>query len=153
MIREARHRDADLLAAMQAEAFPEDRWPALGFMTLMAHPGTTAFLAETAEGPAGFALVRCVADEAEVITLGVRPAFRRRGIAGALLDAMVAKAASSGARSLFLEVAEDNEAGRALYAAYGFAMVGRRPGYYRRNDGTVAALLLKVETGSETTSP
>ena len=153
MIREARHRDADLLAAMQAEAFPEDRWPPLGFMTLMAHPATSAFIAEEPEGPAGFALVRCVADEAEVITLGVRPDFRRRGIAKALIDAMRGRAAARGAARLFLEVAEDNDAAQALYAACGFTAVGRRPGYYRRSGGTVAALLLRIETGTETKSP
>ncbi|HEY0838393.1 MAG TPA: alanine acetyltransferase, partial [Azospirillum sp.] len=39
--------------------------------------------------------------------------------------------------------AEDNAAARALYAAAGFATVGRRPGYYKRPDGRVAALVLR----------
>jgi ribosomal-protein-alanine N-acetyltransferase len=31
---------------------------------------------------------------------------------------------------MFLEVAEDNAAGQALYLALGFAEIGRRPAYY-----------------------
>ena len=46
---------------------------------------------------------------------------------------------------MFLEVAEDNRAARALYAAAGFASVGRRPAYYARPGAAdaVAALILR----------
>ena len=37
---------------------------------------------------------------------------------------------------MFLEVAEDNAAARALYDALGFEEVGVRPGYYERPGGT-----------------
>jgi ribosomal-protein-alanine N-acetyltransferase len=152
-IREAGRRDADPIAAMQAEAFPEDPWPALGIMTLMASPSTVALVAEESGAPAGFALFRTAADEAETITIGVRPAFRRRGVARALMAATIERAARRGARALFLEVAEDNPAGQALYASLGFSRVGRRPDYYRRNGGTVAALVMRIEIGPETIGP
>ncbi len=43
-----------------------------------------------------------------------------------------------------LEVAEDNHAAQALYAATGFDRVGRRPGYDRQPGGAaVAALVLR----------
>jgi ribosomal-protein-alanine N-acetyltransferase len=45
---------------------------------------------------------------------------------------------------LFLEVAEDNTVAQRLYTAYGFAMVGRRPDYYRTRHGPpIAALTLR----------
>ena len=47
-------------------------------------------------------------------------------------------------RRLYLEVAEDNESARRLYATYEFVQVGRRDGYYRRRDGSVAALTMCV---------
>jgi ribosomal-protein-alanine N-acetyltransferase len=59
------------------------------------------------------------------------------------VQAAAARAAAVGAASLFLEVAEDNAAGRALYDGLGFASVGRRPAYYARPGGpAVAALVL-----------
>jgi ribosomal-protein-alanine N-acetyltransferase len=50
----------------------------------------------------------------------------------------------AGARPVLLEVAEDNPAAIALYGNTGFAVVGRRPAYYRRQIGpAVAALALR----------
>jgi ribosomal-protein-alanine N-acetyltransferase len=73
----------------------------------------------------------------------VRPAWRRRGIAGALLNRLLA-AVSGITPIVLLEVAEDNEAAIALYIEAGFARVGRRPAYYRREGGArVAALQLR----------
>ena len=47
---------------------------------------------------------------------------------------------------LFLEVAEDNAAARALYATAGFAEAGRRRGYYAAADGGRRdALLLALD--------
>jgi len=79
----------------------------------------------------GFLLLRQAADEAEIITLAVRPAVRRSGVARRLLMVGLDKMAGRGAPRCFLEVAEDNMAARALYGAMGFAEIGRRPGYYR----------------------
>jgi len=50
---------------------------------------------------------------------------------------------AAGARRVFLEVAEDNWAARRLYAALGFAPVGRRRNYYRRGQDFVAALTMR----------
>ena len=44
-------------------------------------------------------------------------------------------AAARGATRVFLEVAEDNLAARALYERTGFVEAGRRPGYYAAADG------------------
>jgi ribosomal-protein-alanine N-acetyltransferase len=51
-------------------------------------------------------------------------------MAAAMESAMVA-----GAARMFLEVADDNAAALALYAALGFTQVGVRPRYYERGDG------------------
>lgn len=144
MIRLADARDARLLASLHASSFPEDAWPALGFMTLLADPGTDGLLAEDPEaGAAGFALLRSAAGESEVLTIGVLPGLRRLGYGGRLLDAMIVLASRRGSDALFLEVAEDNAAAIRLYIDRGFLQVGRRPGYYRRRSGVIAALVLR----------
>jgi len=91
----------------------------------------------------GFILVRTILDEAEILTLAVRPSGRRNGMGARLVRAAVHRARSMGAERLFLEVAEDNVVARALYAGCGFRTTGRRRGYYARPDGVgVDALLL-----------
>ena len=83
----------------------------------------------------GFVLARLAADEAEILTIAVQPSARGRGVGRALLLANFRQAANAGARTLFLEVDEDNRAALALYKRLGFVRVGERVGYYRKKDG------------------
>ena len=120
----------EALAALHAEAF-ETPWDAASLTALLDSPGVFAV-----EQPDGFILIRVVADEAEILTLAVRPAARRSGLGGRLVEAAVVRAAALGAERMFLEVAEDNVAARGLYARAGFREAGRRRGYYARSDGS-----------------
>jgi ribosomal-protein-alanine N-acetyltransferase len=93
--------------------------------------------------PAGLVLARVVAADCEILTLGVAPPWRRRGVARRLLSAALAESRRAGARAVFLEVAEDNPAAQAFYRAEGFTRVGLRADYYRRPGAApVAALVL-----------
>ena len=127
------------LAGLHAAAFAHP-WSGAELEALARTPGATTLVAEDGAVPVGFLMARRAADEAEVLTLAVNPAWRRRGVASALVEA----AAGLGAAHLFLEVAHDNAAARALYAATGFLEVGRRPRYYPRPGGAPAdALVLR----------
>ena len=128
--------DPAAIASIHAEAF-DAPWDAAAFSDLLTQTGVIA-CAETE----GFILIRVVADEAEILTLAVRPAARRRGMAARLTARAVAAAEAEGATRLFLEVAEDNAAARALYASLGFQAAGRRRGYYDRKDGPAADALM-----------
>ena len=118
------------LAALHAEVFPAP-WDAPAFAALLAQPGVCVV-----EQPDGFILLRTVADEAEILTLAVRPRGRRRGLGARLVEEGATLAAAHGATRLFLEVAGDNAAALSLYARAGFAEAGRRPGYYAHADGS-----------------
>lgn len=84
----------------------------------------------------GFALVRRVLDEAELLLLATAPGWQGRGIGSRLVDTVLDNAALFGVRRLFLEVRENNRA-HQFYASSGFTPIGRRPGYYRHVDGGV----------------
>ncbi|WP_427790233.1 ribosomal protein S18-alanine N-acetyltransferase [Brevundimonas diminuta] len=122
--------DPALLAAIHAEAF-DTPWDEAAFSDLSTSPGVFAVV----EGD-GFILIRVVVDEAEILTLAVRPAARRAGLGARLVEAAVVRAAALGADRMFLEVAEGNSVARALYARSGFVEMGRRRGYYSHADGS-----------------
>ena len=85
-----------------------------------------------------------MAGEAEILTIAVDPAARRQGIATRLLATFLAEARARNAESVFLEVATDNAAARALYAAAGFRTAGVRRDYYLTPQGhRVDALVLR----------
>jgi [ribosomal protein S18]-alanine N-acetyltransferase len=120
-------------------------WRESTFRGLMRRPSAALSVAEVEEVLAGFSVVWFAADEAELGDLAVEPAFRRRGVARALLARVLAECAARGARTLYLEVRESNAAARALYERAGFEMVGRRREYYTapREDACVMRLLLQ----------
>lgn len=120
-------------------------WSAASFAALLESPHV--FLLQ-ASGGAAFALGRVIGPEAELLTLATDPAARRQGLARDLMARFEVVARARGARTLFLEVAEDNTAARALYAACGYVQTGRRPGYYTRvGVAPVAALILCKSPG------
>src|SRR5579885_2491071 len=119
----------------------------------MALSGGFGWLAWEEEEPAGFVLVRDLGTECEILSFGVIARWRRRGIARALLQTAIDEAARRGLPSLVLEVAVDNEPARELYLAAGFTAVGRRPRYYRRPEGRVDALVLRLALPSPSAPP
>lgn len=124
--------DLDEAMTIMVDAFDAEfgeAWTKAQCAGIMGLPGVWLTLARIDDSPAGFSLARIVADEAELLLLGVRPAWRRRGVATALLSGVEADAGSRGAAKLHLEVRADNPA-HALYDAAGFAVAGRRKGYY-----------------------
>ena len=128
------------LHALAFEARAERAWSAQEFDDLLAHKNTHAFGSLAGYGH-GFILLQSLADGAEILTLAVAPAARRQGLARALIDHAQN---ALGAAKLWLEVAEDNAPARALYAATGFHLSGRRSKYYKRaGNFSVDALLME----------
>lgn len=140
--------DAAEVAALHARAMRAagDAWDAGSFAGLLADPQVTGLGFRDHGAIAGVLLLRAAADEAEILTLAVDPAMRRRGIGRRLVVAALERAAAGDAARVFLEVAVDNAAAAALYRGIGFTEVGRRPGYYARAGGRVDALVLARAT-------
>jgi [ribosomal protein S18]-alanine N-acetyltransferase len=126
--------DLELAAALHGAAF-DTRWTGQAFAELLAMPGSAGFLAVKDGQPAGLILIQIQPPDGEVLTLGVLPGLRRRGIAAALLGRALELARQTGASRLLLEVAADNGAALAFYRRQGFQPLSRRPGYYRRTPG------------------
>jgi ribosomal-protein-alanine N-acetyltransferase len=95
------------------------------------------YLVASQERIVGFAGMMVVGEEGHVTNLLVDPAHRRRGIARSLLRTLISTAVDEGARHLTLEVRKNNHAARALYASFGMAPVGIRPGYYGDDDALI----------------
>ena len=106
-----------------------EAWTAAQCGGAIGMPGVWLVVARSGDEPAGFALVRVIVDEAELLLIAVRPAFRRLGIARALIEEVVAIATRNNATRLLLEM-RDGNAAFALYAGAGFSEIGRRRGYY-----------------------
>lgn len=122
------------LEKLHSVCFPNKPWSASDFADLK-KSGCDIIASQN-----GFIVWRVVADEAEIITIGVHPDARRGGIAAAMLVLAENDAKKRGASKMFLEVAENNHPARAMYERNGFVQIGVRPKYY---DGIDAILMEK----------
>jgi [ribosomal protein S18]-alanine N-acetyltransferase len=137
MLRRAIARDLSAMSALHTASFPEG-WTGESLASLLASPGAFALIfVEVSSLAAGFVLARVAADEAEILTLAVRPNARRKGLGRALMKAAAAQARKMGARAMFLEVGETNAPARALYQSLGFEEAGHRKDYYGHESGLV----------------
>ncbi len=133
------------MAAAHLHAFGDKSWREDEFEDLLEGEGIYGFVAD-ADEPLGVILCRIAADEVEVLTVGVTPAARRRGVALTLMLAAMDVARGAGTNEAFLEVAVDNEGAIALYERLGFRKAGLRKSYYDRGAaGCVDALVLRLD--------
>ena len=80
----------------------------------------------------GYIGVQTVLDEGYINNVAVRPEYRRRGIAAALISLLIDEARAIGLAFMTLEVRESNAPAIALYEKLGFTTVGRRKNYYEK---------------------
>ncbi|MCX2560607.1 ribosomal protein S18-alanine N-acetyltransferase [Acetobacter farinalis] len=141
-IIEAGQAHGAVLAALHAQSFSAaDVWDEAALTQLLPMAGVVTGLALQGEEPAGFLMLRCVADEAEILTVCVAQAFRQRGIARQLLAWSLMEAQERDADHMFLEVSVRNKVAQALYAGAGFVQAGKRRAYYP--DGSDALVLMR----------
>ncbi len=136
---------AEILSALHGECFDE-AWSPESMASLFSTPGMAGVIAtdEATDQPVGFVLMRSIAGEGEILTIGVIPEGRGAGIGTYLLGVMLREPVSA----VFLDVAADNEAALKLYKKKGFEVVGRRSAYYKRADGTrVDSLTMRCVVG------
>lgn len=128
-------RDPDALAALHKAAFaaPDTgapAWSAAALAGAMAE-GHSHLIAHEH----GFALLRALPPEGEILTFAIAPKAQGQGHGRALLSALMAKARDLGIAHLFLEVAAQNIRAQRLYRAGGFVEIGLRKAYYARARG------------------
>lgn len=141
-IEPAQAKDADAVAKLHAQGFYRG-WPREDFAAYIAGDGTPVYVAcDSKRRIAGFAMVRHLGEEAELITIAVDRKWRGKGVGMALMRALVDDLMMTPAKKLFLEVAADNEPALRLYTGLGFTRVSERKGYYPRPDGTPATAIV-----------
>lgn len=106
-------------------------------------PDSHVFLtAQTADGVIGYVGMMYVLDEGYISNIAVRPDYRRRGVADALLNALEQRARALMLSFLTLEVRAHNAPAIALYEKHGYRVAGRRKNYYEKP--TEDALLMTL---------
>ncbi len=129
--RDAGEGDVDGAAGVLAEAFgaPPPRAPELAgdLRQTLDDPRVALVLARVDGVPAAVAKATTFDGCTYLSSIGTRPMFRGRGLAGLVTRAAVATGRSRGSRFTYLGVFSGNVTARHLYQRLGFASIGEAP--------------------------
>lgn len=90
----------------------------------------------------GFAGIKIIIDEADIMNIAVKMDKRKSGIGSMLLEKLLEIAKVSNCTSITLEVNENNLPAIYLYEKYHFERIGLRKKYYNNTDN---AILMKKD--------
>ncbi len=137
VVRVGDARDVAAIMPVMDSAFDPlfgEAWTAAQCLATLAMPGAQLLVAQDTQRTTGFALSRTIADEEELLLIGVLPESRRHGVGRALVEWLLAIAKDCNRNTVFLEVREGNSA-EYFYQGMGFQPIGRRKAYYHSKDG------------------
>lgn len=100
------------------------------------------FAAKMNEEIVGFAGIKVILDEADIMNIVTRKNFRNIGIGGLLMKKLLDLSRSLGIKRITLEVNEENFSAIHLYEKFGFKRIGTRKNYYNDNNGFLMQLNL-----------
>lgn len=95
----------------------------------------------------GFAGIKVILDEADIMNIAVRTDKRSLGIGSLLLEKLIQTAQNLACQTITLEVNETNAPAIRLYEKYHFTRIGLRKKYY---NNTNDAILMQRDLGGET---
>jgi [ribosomal protein S18]-alanine N-acetyltransferase len=144
--RPARIEDVPLVAALEAEVFP-DPWPIHLYVQEVGQPLRFQRVVFTPDGFLAAYLFACwQVDELHVLKVASHPLKEGRGIASSLMEEARLEAQRAGASRLVLEVRPSNRRAIRLYRHLGYTIITRRPHYYANGED---ALVMSLELGRE----
>ena len=153
-LRRATLDDLDAIMELETSTFTSDAWSRGTMRAELGSRHGYYLVAEEVPGHpdaaiAGYAglLAPAGSGQADIQTIAVAPAARRRGLGRALMVALLDEARARRTTEVFLEVRADNPDAQALYTSLGFEQIAVRPQYYQP-DG-VDAHIMKAELGSK----
>lgn len=118
------------VARLEQQCFA-DPWSERSVGSELENPLSLWLVALEGEQVVGYVGSQTVLEETDMMNIAVSADFRRKGIARALIEALVEKLREKGSRCLTLEVRISNIPALRLYEYMGFTQVGLRKNYYR----------------------
>jgi ribosomal-protein-alanine N-acetyltransferase len=131
-LRRLESGDLDVVEVIERESYPTP-WSRSMFVAELRKPSSLALGAFTGDELVGYAFVSRYVDAWHVMNVAVAHAYRRRGIASALLERMFQVTGTDPRRGYTLEVRVSNAGAIRLYERLGFEPRGIRRGYYTDN--------------------
>ena len=143
LIEEASIKDVKSIYEIGRQCFT-DAWREETIKNDLSRDHSVYFIAKINGKAGGYGCFWFIADEAQLVNIGVLPIFRRLGAAEKIIQSGIEEALHRHMQTMFLEVRVGNLAAQTLYRKYNFHVVSLRKGVYERpkEDGYIMSLSL-----------
>ena len=91
----------------------------------------------------GFAGIKIILDEAEIMNIVTKKNYRKQGIGNLLLNRIILEAKNKNIKKINLEVNENNIIAIHLYEKFGFNKDGERKNYYQDQNAILMSKILE----------
>jgi ribosomal protein S18 acetylase RimI-like enzyme len=137
VIRSAGVGDLEGLYELEVACFEDRRFTREHLLYLLRNPRASAFVYEDGR-VLGSIMVHDEGGVLRVLSVGVHPSFRRRGVGRRLMGLAEDVARQFGSHEVRLEVSTKNQGAVAFYEALGYETAGRLSRYYSWGDDAFA---------------
>jgi ribosomal-protein-alanine N-acetyltransferase len=149
VIRDAESKDIPRIVEIDQNSFSLP-WSTASFefeinRSQISHCWVTEYMGDEEPLIVGTIVVWTIVDEMHIATIAVDAAFRRMGIASALIEKAHQMAREMQLRVVYLEVRRSNLAAQSLYQKFGYQFSGIRKRYYADNHEDAFLMEYQVE--------
>ncbi len=143
-VRLVEEADADAITALEEECFTDAWSPAL-MSQMFASEWDRIYVLEDEGKVIGYADVRNMYGDCDLMSICVTREARGRGGASLLMEHILEQARADDARQILLEVRRSNEAAIGLYRKFGFEELGVRRNYYANPVEDAVVMLMEFK--------
>ena len=138
-VNKIRKQVNDIHVNGRSDIFREDGWQfiELFIYSRFDEENSDVIVAAIEDEIVGFAGIKIILDQADIMNIVVKKSFRNQGIGKLLLEHLISIAETKKITSIMLEVNENNLFAIKLYTSLGFETISIRKNYYNDKDGLI----------------
>ncbi len=136
-IEEAKEEDLKEIVKIERELFLEEAWNYKQIYQEFKNTFSKIYLLKENDKILGYLICRIVFPETELLRIGIKKEFQKKGLGSFLMDEFLKEQKKEGIKKIFLEVNNFNNLVYKFYRKFGFQDLYFRKRYYKNGDAMI----------------
>jgi ribosomal-protein-alanine N-acetyltransferase len=137
LIYEAEEKDLRIISELERDLFSEKKWSYFQILREFKNDFSKILVFKEKEEIIGYLIFREIEPEIEILKIGVRKEYQRKGVGTKLMQKLIEIAKEKNISKIFLEVKASNLSAYNFYKKLGFKEMYRRKNYYGNEEAIV----------------
>uniref|UniRef100_A0A7V5XF86 [Ribosomal protein bS18]-alanine N-acetyltransferase n=1 Tax=Thermodesulfobacterium geofontis TaxID=1295609 RepID=A0A7V5XF86_9BACT len=139
LINEAEEKDLQIISELEKNLFFEENWSYFQILKEFKNELSKIWVFKKRDKIIGYLIFREIKPEIEILKIGVKKEYQRKGIATQLMQKLIEFAKEKNISKIFLEVKASNLPAYNFYKKLGFKETYKRKNYYGDEEAIVMA--------------